>query len=146
MSKLVFALSNQDADPDEIIEFALGPNEFRARKPTADQIATLTLLPPGGGEVALSRAVISFMDGILLDDGATRLHSLMARGVVTTSLLVNGGERNETGVIPAIIEMVTGNPTQSSTDSSTSPTSGGKKSTGRSPGKGSTLSDSPSTD
>lgn len=142
MGKLAFAVAEAKADPDEVIEFSLGADEFEVRRPTLDQVIALSLLPPEATEADVARASLAFMDGILLGDGAKRLRVLMARGVVSVQLLFSGDDNNETGIIPAIVEAATGNPTPSPTDSATSQTSGGKKSTGRAPGKGSTRSNS----
>ena len=60
--------------------------------------------------------------------------------------IMGGTEQNPEGLISSIIAEFAGRPTEPSTDSSPSQAPGGRKSTGRAPGKGSTRSTSPSTD
>lgn len=81
---------------------------------------------------------------------ADYLEALLLDGVIDQPDLIGGwGEndegKNEEGLIDSLIRQFTGRPTGPSTGSSTSQTAGGRRSTARTPGKGSTRSASRST-
>lgn len=123
------------------VEFWILEQRFVADFPSPGRINVL-FAAKGGGEG--TRAVWDFLRHVLRDDGFARLRELVASGQFPPQLLFGGDELNEEGVVDHIISAVAGRPTQPSSDSSSTPSAGGKRSTGRSPGKGSTLSGSSS--
>ena len=84
-------------------------------------------------------AVFGFLRGVLQGDGYRRLQLLVQEGKVPLEVLFGGDEGNELGIVEWIVQTSLGDerPTQRSTASSSSRSSGGPRSTGRSPGRGS---------
>jgi len=138
-----------EAPPDPVIlEWTMAGQEFKANKPTTTQVILLSATAAEDGTLrSLIASSLTFLDGIMLEDGYKRLRKLIAKGIVSHDLLIGGDDANESGLVDWIVSQVSdGRPTQSSTDSSPSPKKGGGKLTGRAPGKGSIQSGSPSGD
>jgi hypothetical protein len=134
-----------DAAEPKILEFGIAGQEFKLNVPNDTQIIMLATAADGATVRELFTASMEFLEGLLLGDGYRRLRKLVASGVITDDLLVGGDDANERGIIDWIVAQVSdGRPTQPSPDSSPSPAPAGRKSTGRSPGKGSIPSVSPS--
>lgn len=129
------------------LEFNLAGQDFELYVPTTTQIILLSTSTDEGTLRAMLGSSMAFLEGIMIGDSYKRFRKLVANGTVSNSLLLGGDGANEQGIIDWIISQVTdARPTTSSTDSSPSPASTGKRSTGRAPGKGSILSGSPSPD
>ena len=124
-------------EPKPAVEFDILGQHFQADKPTPGRI---NVLFSARGGVEGTRAVWDFLRDVLWGDGYDRLRNLVASGEFPPQLLFGGDELNEEGVVDHIISATAGRPTQPSSDSSPSPSTTGKRSTGRSPGKGSTRS------
>lgn len=136
----------QDENGDvPILEFSLDDQEFRSNLITPGQIG---LIVSSDGTSESLRTLWQVLKTVLQGDGYTRLRRLVAEGTVSTALLFGGDEENEEGILDWLVQESVSNtrPTTPSTDSSPSRTTGGRRSTGRAPGKGSTLSISPSED
>lgn len=136
--------ANDQEEP--ILEFAIGDQEFTSKLPstarTAMFIAAMTDESSTGEAIG---AIFGFLKDMLLGDGYRRLRKLITDDVIDIGTLTGGGDENDEGIVDWIISQAAENrPTPPSADSSSSPESGGRRSTGRSPGKGSTLSPSPS--
>lgn len=150
MSSLKFIVDEANAKPTEdlpddleVIELDLGEHHFRVRKPTTDQMLGLTLIGRNVTQRTLLTHALSFMEGIMLDGKYQEFLDMVIAGTITSSLLIGGDDRNEQGIVQGIIQAAAkGNPTKPSTDSATSQKNGGKRSTGRAPGKGSKLAPS----
>jgi hypothetical protein len=147
MTKMQFVTAAQKVEEDEddkrVLEFSIGGEEFVADVPSTTQIVLLATGSEQGTARALLSAVLEFMEGILQGDGYKRFRKLMVKGVITHDLLIGGDGDNEKGIIDWIIEQVSaGRPPKRSSDSSPSPETAGKRSTGRAPGKGSIQSGS----
>jgi len=142
------AAATRAADEEEpILEFAIGDQEFQAILPSTARVAmflaSMTDEASTGESIA---AIFTFLRDVLQGDGYRRLRKLITDDVVDMSILTGGGGENEDGIIDWIIsEAAMNRPTPPSSASSSSQASGGRRSTGRSPGKGSTLSRSLST-
>lgn len=129
----------QEAQGEEkIFEFSIAGQTFRSKSPTPGQINILFGARRNEGTQIVWRIFAS----ILEDDGYQRLRDLVFENKVSPSLLFGGDELNSGGILDTIISEFAGRPTVESTTSSPSPPSAGSKSTGRSPGKGSTGSSS----
>lgn len=140
MKEFKAAARAADDDEEQILEFAIGDNEFRSRLPstarTAMFIAAMTDDSSTGEAI---NAIFSFLKDMLLDDGYRRLRKLISDDVIDLGTLTGGGDDNDEGIVDWIIGQASENrPTPPSADSSSSPETGGRRSTGRSPGKGST--------
>jgi hypothetical protein len=151
MARMEFKTAVEKADAEakgeapEPFEFTLAGQEFVAALPSATQLSMLAIAIGDGGKAALETALNVF-DGLLEGNGGARLRKLIANGTVKPSLLFWGDELNDQGIIGALVAQVTGRPTTPSSDSSATPKTSGRRSTGRAPGKGSTRSTSPETD
>lgn len=127
--------------PEEYdLEFSIGEYEFKAKRPTPAQISLLFGTSTLGGTASLG-ATYRFLRGVLDRNSYNQLLTLIEAGVIDNGTLIGGDETNEKGLIDNLIEQVAERPTNPPTGSSSSSQPGGKKSTGRSPGKGSTLSE-----
>jgi hypothetical protein len=136
------ATVDEEQGEEKVLEFSLAGQEFVARIPTTGQVA-LVAGSGGRSQSDMIGAVFGFFRGVLLDDGWRRLHALLEDGTVPFEVLFGGDDNNATGVVEWISTAAGGErPTQPSRDSSPSPDGTGRKSTGRSPGKGSTRSTS----
>jgi hypothetical protein len=118
------------------LEFGLAGQDFRAKVPTTGQVA-LVAGSFGGRNSEMVSAIFEFLQGVLLDDGYRRLRALVADGTVPFEVIFGGDDNNEQGIVEWISSKAAGRPTKQPTDFSKSQKSGGQRSTGRSPGKGS---------
>jgi hypothetical protein len=143
MKEFKSAAKSAEEGEEEILEFAIGDEEFRSKLPstarTAMFVASMSDESTTGDAIA---AIFAFLKDMLLDDGYRRLRKLISDNVIDLGTLTGGGDENEDGIVDWIIGQASNRPTQPPTDSSTSPASTGLPSTGRSPGKGSTRSTS----
>jgi hypothetical protein len=137
------AAQDENGEPAEVIEFSIAGQEFRALPPSPGRISLL-LSARGGAQT--TRESWDFLRRQLLDDGYDRLRKLVADDIVPLDLLFLGDDLNDEGIIDFIIGADAGRPTQPSSGSSDTPSDTGSKSTGRTPARVSTRSDSPSTD
>jgi len=138
------AEENEGAEP-EVFEFSIAGQDFVADMPTNTQIVLLSATLSGGRTSDVLTGSLEFLEGTLRGNGYKRIRRLVAQGIVSTDLLIGGDENNDKGIVDSIVAMVSdGRPPTRSTGSSGSQKPGGKKSTGRAPGKGSILSDFPS--
>lgn len=133
-----------DDEEERVLEFAIGDQEFRSRIPSTARvamfIAAMTDDSPTGEAIG---AIFAFLKDMLEGDGYRRLRKLISDDVIDMSTLTGGGDENDEGIVDWIISHAANDrPTPPSADSSSSRGSGGRRSTGRSPGKGSTLSPS----
>jgi len=138
------AEAEADAEDTPVLEFKLGNQEFVADKASVGQMALVVAAMDEGGQ-AMVGAVFRFLRGLMANhgDGYRRLRDLVANGTVSFDLLVGGDDDNEDGIVDWIIEKSSDDrPTKVPTDYLPSQASGGQRSTGRSPGKGSKRSTS----
>lgn len=145
MKEFIVGAKRSEAKDVELFEFSLGDGkqfDFEMVPPTAGQS---TILFSAAGIAALSRAIHGILKNNLVGDGYARIVPMIEDGRVSLGLLFGGDENNRRGIIDTAMAQASGRPTKPSSGSTGSPKGGGKRSTGRSPGKGSTLSSSPST-
>lgn len=144
-SRDAVAKDSGEEEEERVIQFTLGDDVFISSKITSGQIG---LIVSSDGTSESLKTIWQVLKAALHDDGYARLRRLVAEGVVSTGLLFGGDELNPDGGI--LDDLITqsveddARPTTPSTGSSQSRTNGGRRSTGRAPGKGSTLSTSPS--
>lgn len=136
-----------EAEEDgDFVEVPLDGEVYEARLPSSGQVA-LFAAAFSGDVPGQAQAVFDMVEAMLGKDALIHIKSLLKNRIIDMDDLYGGGtELNpERGLIDSIMEEFTGRPTQPSTASSRSQASGGRKSTARTPGKGSTRSASPST-
>lgn len=121
------------------LEFTIGDYELRAKAPSSAQASLLIGTSSLGGNASLG-ATYRFLRGTLDRQSYNTLLTLIEAGKIDNSMLVGGEGENEEGIVDWLLEQASDRPTPVPAGSSESSPAGGKKSTGRSPGKGSTLS------
>lgn len=121
--------------PDGTVE------NFTISIPTTGQISLVAASMDAGG-VEMLGAVYNFLRGLMTTEDYRRFRGLVADGTIPFELVIGGDELNEDGIIDWIIENSTDRPTKAPTDFLPSQKTGGQRSTGRSPGRGSTRSTS----
>ena len=131
-------------DDEEVLEVPIEDKIYYARRPTAAQTGLLAVGVSDGRTYV--GAVLDMVEILLGADGLAHIKRLMRNRQIELADIFGGTEQNPKGLISEIIAEFAGRPTEPSTDSRSSQPTGGRRSTGRSPGKGSTRSSSPSTD
>lgn len=131
---------------EDVVEVPIDGVVYKARRPTPMQGALLNeALTSTSGAARLS-AVFKLIQALLGTEAREVLEEMAWDRRIDFPDLIGGSEQNpEGGLLDQIFAEFAARPTEPSTDSSSSQTPGGRKSTGRSPGKGSIRSDSPST-
>lgn len=127
---------------------------FEARVPTSAQIMIFLSSLRDTENMGHWDGVQRFLKNTFKNEGDyERIYELMEEGVIDVPDIIGGSEAGEDGEgRPSLFAQLTeeasgGRPTQPSSDSSKrSEEDSGRRSTGRSPGKGSIRSNSPSTD
>lgn len=150
MQEFKVAAKRATSDEEEVLEIPFGERTLLARRPTVGQLALFydraamnpTSDEPDNGPVA---AVFGFLRGMLGEGDVPYLRGLLSSGAIEFSTLFGGNDDNEQGLVDAILAEWAGRPTVPSSDSAPSPEKTGRPSTGRTPGKGSTRSNSRST-
>lgn len=144
-----FKVAGEAALPGEdekVVEVPINGRVFLARRPTTAQAVLLNTSLTGHGGDRLS-AVFRLVEGLMGEEALQVVQDLIWERKIDFGDLVGGSEQNpDGGLIDQIFSEFAQVPTEPSTASSRSPRSGGRRSTGRSPGKGSTHSETgPST-
>lgn len=149
MREFKVAAKRAAGEAKDEIEIPFGERTLIATPPSPGQVAlfydraatTPTEEDPDAGPVS---AVFGFLRGVLAEGDVPYLKGLLQDRRIEFETLL-GGDDDGPGLIDSIMEEYGARPTGPSTDSSASPESTGRPSTGRTPGKGSTRSTSPST-
>lgn len=149
MREFKVAAKKAAGEAKDVLEIPFGERTLIASKPSSGQIALFydrvstnpSTDEPDAGPVS---AVFGFLRGVLADGDLAYLKNLLQKDLIEFELLL-GGDDEGGGLVDTIMEEFAGRPTGPSTDSSGSPASTGRPSTGRTPGKGSTRSSSRST-
>lgn len=128
-------------DEEDVVEVPIEDEVYVVRRPTTAQIGLWTT-----GMHTTAQIAFEAIETLLGKKGLDHIKRLIRNRQVDMDDLIGGSERNPDGLIGGILEEFAGRPTEPSTASTKSQPSGGRRSTGRSPGKGSTRSSSPSTD
>lgn len=149
MREFKVAAKEAAGETEEVIEIVFGERTLVSRIPTSGQVALFydRLASTSAGDDEDSgavAAVFGLLRGVLAPGDVPYLKQLLQDRRIGFDVLLGGDEEGE-GLVDALMAEYAGRPTTPSTDSSASPESTGRKSTGRSPGKGSTRSASPST-
>lgn len=139
----VAAKASETPQDEDVVEVPIDDVIYFARRPTTAMGALLTDALQSGQ----LGTVYKLIEGLLGEDARKHVERLVWARRVDFDDLIGGSEQNpEGGLIDQIFAEFAGHPTEPSTASSASPRTGGRRSQGRSPGKGSTRSTSPSTD
>lgn len=138
---------DESADDLELVEVPIDGKIFRAKRPDASKL-TVVLTADAQQLPRMILKLIEDMFTIPGKDGQDGkevkkiLQDLIWEGAITFSDLFIGTEQNPNGLILQIASEFGGRPTEPSTASAASAQTGGRKSTVRSRGKGSTPSPS----
>lgn len=125
-------------EDDDVVEVDIDGEVYPARIPSVDELAMVMIDIQGENMGDRIAGVWSFIAACFDEDDEERIKARIRsrRDGLTLAFML-------TDVMPGMMEAFSGNfPTQPSTGSSGSPASSGRRSTGRSPGKGSTRSTS----
>lgn len=136
------AAAAEIGENEDTINVPIDGVTYVARRPTAAQAAMLYV----SSDATYAEVVMRFVESMLGIKARKHLERLIWERRIEFDDIMGGTELNPKGLVSAILAEFAGRPTEPSTDSSPSQVPGGRKSTGRSPGKGSTHSTSPSTD
>lgn len=122
-------------------EFSLLGQDYVVReKPSPAQNAVLLAsLADNGPE--FYAGVLGYLENIVEKGRGRMFRKLLAQDAIAFAVLWGGDEQNPQGIVDTIISLSSGNPTDAQSGSSTPQRATSKRSTGRSPGKGSTLSE-----
>lgn len=136
-------LAEEDEEAPEDVdynqEFGFGSFVLHTRLPTpAENLAFVARGTRGGG--GYIRAVWGFLERVCDPVDFQTLDRYVEEGRISYDLLYGGDEQNSHGVIDMLIERASANPSPAPSASTRSQSSGGQRSTGRSPGRGSTRS------
>lgn len=134
------------ANEDDVVEVPIEDEVYYARRPTVAQIALLNAATSSDGAERLTMA-FDLVEMMMGSEALAHVKRLVKARAIDYGDLIGGSEKNpDGGLIDMVFEEFAGRPTEPSTDSPRSPRAGGRKSTRRSPGPGSTHSAGPSTD
>ena len=123
-------------EDEHVIDIVIEGETYTARRPTTAQLALV--VATGGKDLSI---IFRVLGSILPDEALVVIENMVWDRRIDLPDLFGGSEQNPEGLIGQIVAAFReGNPTQPSTGSSKSRPSGGQRSTGRSPGKGSTRS------
>ena len=136
------AAVEKPGEDEDVVEVPIEDVVYQARRPTAAQVA---LIYASSGDT-YAQTVMNLAQSIMGLAARKHLERLIWERRIDFGDIMGGTEQNPEGLISSIIAEFAGRPTEPSTDSSPSQAPGGRRSTGRAPGKGSTRSTSPSTD
>lgn len=133
------------AEDEDVVEVPINGTMYYARRPSTAQAVLLNAALTGVGGDRLS-AIFRLIEGLLGEEALTEVQNLVWSRRLDLGDLVGGSEQNpDGGLLDLIFAEFAGRPTEPSTASSPSQRNGGRRSTARTPGKGSTRSTSPST-
>lgn len=122
-------------------EFTLLDSEFIIReKPSTAQAGAL-LAGLVDGDANFYRATLTFLENVVEKNRGRLIRQMLERNQISFDVVWGGDDLNPKGIVDTIIEALSANPTVGRDDSSNSQPDTGTRSTGRSPGQGSTLSD-----
>jgi hypothetical protein len=143
----VAAEAHEAAKDEQVVEVPIDGTVYLARRPTTAQAALLSMAMATTDGAARLASVFRLIEGLLGEEALGAVQNLVWARRIDFGDLIGGSEENpDGGLVDQIFAEFSKFPTEPSTDSSSSRTAGGRRSTGRSPGKGSIRSTSPSTD
>ena len=126
----------------DYIEVPIEDVVYRATRPLPGQVTMLTVASAS----TMPRMLMQLIQDIMGIEARLHIERLLWAGRIDINDLWLGSEQNpEGGLVLSIIREFSGRPTEPSTASADSQQSGGRKSTARARGKGSTSSTSDST-
>lgn len=139
------AEASEAGEDEDVVEVNVAGKEYLARRPSTAQYAKFIAAQNGDG-ADQTAALFNMVRAILGEDGYQHISRLIDKRAIDMDDLYGGsGQNPDGGIIDRIMGEFGARPTQPSTASSSSQGGTGRRSTGRSPGKGSTRSTSPST-
>lgn len=128
---------------EDVVEVPIEDVIYIARRPTSAQVGLLTYAQAKGENYYV--AAFDMVESMMGVEAVQHLRRLIGERRIDFDDIVGGTEQNPKGLISAVIAEFAGRPTEPSTASTGSRPSGGRRSTGRTPGKGSTSSPTAST-
>jgi hypothetical protein len=142
----VAAKESEAQDDEDVVEVPIDGVTYYARRPTVAQGALLNLTLSTKGRDRLS-AVFDLIFSLMGGEALEHIRRLVMERRIDYGDLIGYSEQNpDGGLVDLIFKEFAERPTQPSDDSSLSQAVAGRRSAGRSPGKGSTRSSStPST-
>lgn len=141
----VAAAASEAEEDEDVLEVPIDDVVYKARRPTLAQGALLNSTLGGTGISRLA-AAFKLIEGLLGTAAREHVERLVWERRLDFGDLIGGTDENpDGGLIDLIFEGFAERPTQPSDDSSPSQEPVGRRSTGRSQGKGSTRSPSRST-
>lgn len=137
------AQNDQEEQSGEVprVEFDFGDVILYARYPVPGQLGMLYAALGSDNEAFAQAEVHRFLSGLMEPKDYRMLTEFLRSGRLQPADLFGGTSMNPKGMIETIIEAVAARPTNPPTDSSASPETGGRRSTGRVRSEDSTLSD-----
>jgi len=143
----VAAKAAEVGEDEEVLKVPIDGVEYIVRKPTVGMGALLNVALASGDTIERLGAIYEMLEGMIGEEGRQHVERLIWARRLDIDDLIGGSEQNpKGGLIDQIFAEFSERPTPPSATSSSSRAAGGRRSTGRSPGKGSTRSASPSTD
>ena len=140
-------MASEATEDEDVVEVPIEGIVYKARRPSVAQGALMAYAQAAQAGDALA-VVFKLIKALMGEEALEHIERLVwDRRIDFGDLLGGGTEMNpEIGLVDGIFAEFSERPTQPSTASSSTRATGGRRSTGRSPGKGSTHSPSPSTD
>jgi hypothetical protein len=141
------ATAHEAGEDEDVVEVGLAGRTLIARRPTTAQSVLFSSMQMDGDGGKRASGMFTMLDILFNPSDRAYIKNLILERKLDFDDLIGGSEQNpDGGIIDSILAEFGARPTQPSTDSSPSRAAGGRKSTGRAPGKGSTRSTSRSTD
>lgn len=131
---------------DKTVTAVINGVEYEARPFSAGQLAMLNVDIASGSMSQQTNGLLHFIEIVLGEEVRDIIADALRVGTIDMEDVLGGSEQNPDGLIGAIVSEFSGRPTKPSSGSSSKPQPGGRRSTGRAPGKGSTRSSSAPTD
>lgn len=146
MIEFKVAAEAEVAEDEDYVEVPIEDKVYHARLPSTGQFALFAAAQADKSGPKQVKSIFDMVEAMLGEEALEHIKDLVQRRAIDIDDLFGGGTdlNPNAGLIDSILEELGGRPTQPSTDSSPSRGTGGRRSTGRTPGKGSTRSSSPS--
>ena len=145
ISFTVAAKAREAKEDEDIVEVPIEDKVYIARRPSVAQSALLANAFSGTGIERLS-SVFDIIEALMGSEALDHIKRLIWARRIDLDDLIGGSEGNpDGGLVDQVMAEFADRPTEPSTDSSEQPSDSGRRSRGRAPGKGSTLSASDST-
>lgn len=122
---------DQEKAEEPLVEFDFGEVKLHARHPVPGQLGMLYAALGSESEVLAQAEVHRFLRDLMSPKDYTTLTNYLRQGLLQPADLFGGTELNPKAMVETIIEAVAARPTNPPSDSSASPETSGRRSTGR---------------